>query len=604
MESGPMTELTHRRAETSQSNKSALAGSIAILGAIAERSQTSDVRIALAALAEKLETNRLNFAILGQMKRGKSSFINALLEAEILPTGILPLTSVITRLRYGMAPAASITYKSSQSEEINCDRLHEFITEVANPGNRRQVVAADVLWPSPLLGLGIDLIDTPGIGSTHIHNTSTTEDYLGEVDAGIVVLSVDPPITAVEAEFLRRIRHHVPRLFFIVNKIDLVTTHETESVVGFLAGELRNRIGIAEPELFTVSARIALEDIHARRPVSAASGIAVVARRLEHFAAKEREQTLVESVALDVLRIARTLRLAASIGERARAMSGEELYVKKREFSLVLLRVDQEVKDLHQLMRRDLTVIVERIESDLRNHVEAATPGVRERLVALRCTHPRETRERLGTLLDEFLRSEIERVYEGWRVQEDERVLRDMAALSQRFVDRASQILEYLQQSAGSLFNVPVAPISLRSSLTVESRLYYQTEPVFKFLLDKLIFALPKPWLRRIVFRRMLQYIDVELNRNSGRIRYDYVQRVESSLAKFWKELSCVVEMVAANLRAVLEASGDKEQPAEALIGHLDRVIAQCSLIMRDPSDESETPIVSQSSMAAHSTYR
>src|SRR5579863_1271575 len=64
----------------------------------------------LLSLEQKLVSNQLHLAVLGQMKRGKSSFINALLGAEILPTGVLPVTSVITEIKYGVTPEAIILY--------------------------------------------------------------------------------------------------------------------------------------------------------------------------------------------------------------------------------------------------------------------------------------------------------------------------------------------------------------------------------------------------------------------------------------------------------------------------------------------------------------
>ena len=63
-------------------------------------------------LEKKLASNQLHLAVLGQMKRGKSSFINALLGAEILPTGVLPVTAIITEIRYGPAPEAVILYST------------------------------------------------------------------------------------------------------------------------------------------------------------------------------------------------------------------------------------------------------------------------------------------------------------------------------------------------------------------------------------------------------------------------------------------------------------------------------------------------------------
>jgi ribosome biogenesis GTPase A len=170
-------------------------------------------------LENKLASGQLHLAVLGQMKRGKSTFINALLGAEVLPTGVLPVTAIITEIRYGSVPDAVIVYSTGDlRKSVNLSALADYITEAGNPGNKKQVASVEIDYPSPFLESGIVLIDTPGIGSTHAHNTRTTENYLKQVDAGIVVLSVDPPITDIEFQFLRRIREEVPKLFFILHR--------------------------------------------------------------------------------------------------------------------------------------------------------------------------------------------------------------------------------------------------------------------------------------------------------------------------------------------------------------------------------------------------
>jgi len=64
----------------------------ALLAVEESRSSNKGIRDRLLALEKKLAAGQLHLAVLGQMKRGKSSFINALLGAEILPTGVLPVT--------------------------------------------------------------------------------------------------------------------------------------------------------------------------------------------------------------------------------------------------------------------------------------------------------------------------------------------------------------------------------------------------------------------------------------------------------------------------------------------------------------------------------
>ena len=138
----------------------------------ARRGSNRGLREKLVALEEKLAAGQLHLAVLGQMKRGKSSLINALLAADVLPTGVLPVTAIITEIRYGSSPAATIVYTAGgMRESVALNTLADYITEAGNPGNRKQVASVEISYPSSFLESGIVLIDTPGIGSTHAHNT-------------------------------------------------------------------------------------------------------------------------------------------------------------------------------------------------------------------------------------------------------------------------------------------------------------------------------------------------------------------------------------------------------------------------------------------------
>jgi len=155
-------------------------------------------------------------------------------------------------------------------EKITPEHLSTYITEAGNPGNRKQVARVEVAYPSPLLANGIILIDTPGIGSTHLHNTETTEQYLESVDGAIVVLSVDPPITEAESDFLKRMRGDIPKLFFILNKTDLVSENDASAIKQLLKVEL-DRLQFASPEIFLLSARSKRKSARIPRPMDTAS---------------------------------------------------------------------------------------------------------------------------------------------------------------------------------------------------------------------------------------------------------------------------------------------------------------------------------------------
>ena len=96
----------------------------------------------------------IDVAILGQFKAGKSSFINSLVEREILPVGVIPVTTVITRLQYGPQERAMITYIDGTRSEIGIEELGKFISEAQNPSNSKNVDIVDIELPGGYPGAG------------------------------------------------------------------------------------------------------------------------------------------------------------------------------------------------------------------------------------------------------------------------------------------------------------------------------------------------------------------------------------------------------------------------------------------------------------------
>ena len=69
-------------------------------------------------LRAKIENNVFNLVVLGQFKRGKTTLINALLGAEILPTAVVPLTSIATILTYGDTLNIKVYFNDGTVTEI------------------------------------------------------------------------------------------------------------------------------------------------------------------------------------------------------------------------------------------------------------------------------------------------------------------------------------------------------------------------------------------------------------------------------------------------------------------------------------------------------
>jgi len=168
----------------------------------------------LAEIEDKLTNEVFNLVILGQFKRGKSTFINALLGEDLLPTAIVPLTSVVTIIEYGAEVSVQVQFLNGKAKEVPLSQLPTYITERGNPENREGVGEVTIFHPSPYLRDGVRIIDTPGVGSVYTHNTDVAYRYLPQVDAGVFVISADPPLSESEHQFLKDIRDYVDKIFF------------------------------------------------------------------------------------------------------------------------------------------------------------------------------------------------------------------------------------------------------------------------------------------------------------------------------------------------------------------------------------------------------
>ncbi len=171
-------------------------------------------------LREKIDNNVFNLVVLGQFKRGKTSLINALLGAEILPTAVVPLTSIATVLKYGETLNIKVYFNDGRVTEIEPGSLHKYVTEKGNPRNEKDVQEVIITYPSPYLKDGVRLIDTPGVGSVYEHNTDVAYQYLPKSDAALFLLSVDQPLSKAELDFLKDVREYSNRIFFLLSKAD------------------------------------------------------------------------------------------------------------------------------------------------------------------------------------------------------------------------------------------------------------------------------------------------------------------------------------------------------------------------------------------------
>ncbi|PIV62237.1 MAG: hypothetical protein COS14_02450 [Bacteroidetes bacterium CG02_land_8_20_14_3_00_31_25] len=194
--------------------------------------------------AENLLSEKfIDIAIFGQFKAGKSSFINSIIGKPILPTGVIPATSVITRIYFGEKERALLKFNDNRIEEICLNVIDEYITEPKNPKNIKGVCFANIEIPELKQYKGLCFIDTPGIGSIFLKNTQTTEVWSDEATIAIVCISAERPLSEFDLKLIKELDSNSYKLVCLLTKTDLFTIEQLEEINIFLQTSLNNEIG-------------------------------------------------------------------------------------------------------------------------------------------------------------------------------------------------------------------------------------------------------------------------------------------------------------------------------------------------------------------------
>jgi GTP-binding protein EngB required for normal cell division len=218
------------------------------------------------------ENPLIDVAILGQFKAGKSSFINSLVDREILPVGVIPVTTVITRLQYGPQERSMITYIDGTRSEIGIEELGKFISEAQNPSNSKNVDIVDIELPALEAYPGLRLVDTPGLGSVFKYHKEVSENWLPEVGAAVLAISSDRPLSEHDLNLIADLSHHTPMIIILLTKADLLTPDQLNEVVQFFQQTLKRKLNREYP-LFLYSTRSGMEIFKHRIEAELLSGL-------------------------------------------------------------------------------------------------------------------------------------------------------------------------------------------------------------------------------------------------------------------------------------------------------------------------------------------
>ncbi len=206
-------------------------------------------------------TRPVRVAIVGEFNAGKSTFINALIGADVAPTGVLPTTATLHHLRYATDPIARVHLREALSDAprvleriVPVEALRATLSTSA-PGSVSRV---EILLPIASL-TRVEIIDTPGFNAPDASHTEAARAAFDEADAALWLLDAAQPMKKTERDVLEQVKAARIPIQVLVNKADRLRTEDIAKVMALVA-EALDTVGITSwsPPL-AFSAKLALK---------------------------------------------------------------------------------------------------------------------------------------------------------------------------------------------------------------------------------------------------------------------------------------------------------------------------------------------------------
>jgi predicted GTPase len=520
-------------------------------------------------ITEKIAEGQFYVACIGQFKRGKSTLLNALIGHSVLPAAVVPVTAVPTIIRHGERLSVRVRFKGAPWMDVPVSTVDEYVSEAKNPENAKGVVGVEIYVPSPLLKTGMCFVDTPGIGSVFAGNTAATQAFIPHIDAAIVVVGTDPPLSGDELQLVEAISQDVHELVFVLNKADRANSAERAAAVEFSRRILENRLRRTIPRIFEVSALDHLK----QKGTDWDWGQLV--RSLEDLLNSGR--SLVRQATDRGIRRAANQLLAVIKEERdvlERPLDESERRIARLRNTLA--ESDVQMQDLGALLtaeqQRLSGLFGERRNAFLKLAQSNAKARLSQRLSSLPASHNGPAyRRNTSRFAQEIARDQLT----PWLESEAKFAEEEFRKTVKRFVELANAFLHRLGETdVPGLEELP-EDLGLEQNLRGQSHFYFHMmesigTPASPLLLisDLVLGGLG---LRSGIAHDAQEFLDRLIEVNSSRVRYDVDERVresrkwlETEIKEVLHEASAIADRALARARAALVAGTDGVQAARA----------------------------------------
>lgn len=501
-------------------------------------------------------------AVLGQFKAGKSSFLNSLIGRPLLPVGVVPVTTVITRMQYGPRDRALVRFFDGTRREIDLDALVEYTAEAKNPSNEKNVAFVDIELACLKDYEGLCLVDTPGLGSVFQAHIRESENWLPEVGAALLAISADRPLSEQDLALIRDLTVHTPRIVLLLTKTDLLDPDQQEEVVAFFQETLRRELNRKLPILL-YSTRKETERFKTRLEMEVLLPLSAN-RDLEFRNILKHKARSLARGCLGYLEIARKMSQQA---DQDRAELQRRI-------------LDERVN--YTLLQEELTVITREQSRQTRTFIMGnlnplAAP-LRDKLTA-------QLKRDMATWTGNLWK--LTRRYEDWLTEtfteEIGRISRTehahfMGTLKKAHVGLNRALASFralLNDNIERVLGVRLAEADWKIDVAEPERPDIHMAKTFDFHFDLLWFLIPMSLFRKLFERHFIRLIDHEVQVNLSRLAFQWETRINATMEDMRKQAERYIRDELTTMEALLSQQRDQTADIERIIAEIENLNAQ-----------------------------
>jgi len=528
-------------------------------------------------LKQKLEQNRFYLVVTGLFKRGKSSVINAIVGKEIAPVSVTPVTAIITIFEYSKIPKCNVIFKGGHVKEIPFEEIYHYVAEEENPENIKNVQQVKVYLDCELLKKCC-IVDTPGLGSVFEHNSEVTYNYIPKIDAALFVLSADIPISKTDAEFLKEINSSVPKILYVLNKIDLLNEKQLNKLINFNKKIIADITSKNEEEISII-------------PISCKSyfdqkdnnNIDKLRKNIDKLVEENKIEILQETGKNRLIQIANNIRELLKI--KADTLKLPIKILEEKQFSLKnsINLMNETRHEFDILIKGQLDKILEKyveklnysLENLKNDFINKKIPFLFQNLKFLK----NEEIDKLHNNLSINVVTELEKIKKNI----ENEIINEFNSILSKYENRSQSFLNEFSKILKELFNTDFTILAKQFNLDLYTSFYFLSFIDGQTILPKISFfekLLPKRFaikkIQKIFIENTLTLIEV----NKGRMISDITYKVNESFRKFKAEEERQINNVFNRINKLLEeAILNKKKNENEIAEDLDKIHQKINIL-------------------------